>query len=91
MQSAHHIKDEAGAPGTGASIVPPSGTYHQTEPATLAEKARAKLVAQLALAGGHVLTELSDGSFMVSRWGHTRHCSDLAAVEAFANRVGATR
>ena len=46
------------------------------------------LAAQLALAGGHVLTELSDGSFMVSRWGHTRHCSDLHAVAQFAKQLG---
>lgn len=48
----------------------------------------ATLAAQLALAGGHVLTELSDGSFMVSRWGQTRHCSDLHAVAQFAKRLG---
>ena len=46
------------------------------------------LAAQLALAGGHVLTELSDGSFMVSRWVHTRHCSDLRAVAQFAKQLG---
>ena len=73
---------------TNTSIVPPAGTYHQIEPATLAEKARAQLAAKLALAGGHVLTELSDGSFIVSRWGQTRHCNDLYAVAQFARLLG---
>lgn len=71
-----------------AAILPPGGAAPQIEPATLAEKARATLAAQLALAGGHVLLELADGSFMVTRWGQTRHCPDLHAVAQFARQLG---
>ena len=54
-----------------------------------AAKVRANLAAQLALAGGWVLLDLADGSFLVSRWDRSRHCADLRAVAQFARQVGA--
>jgi hypothetical protein len=56
-------------------------------------KAVATLRARLALAGGHVLEivdhEGAPPTYRVHRWGLTRDLPDLAAVEAFAARVGA--
>ena len=60
------------------------------EPAPCRDKLKATLQAKLALAGGYVLLELSDGSFMVSRWGLlSRTLPDLYAVSRFAERIGA--
>ncbi len=47
----------------------------------------ATLAARAALAG-HNLTELP-GGFMLSRWSHSKHCPDLATVEAMLARMGA--
>lgn len=47
------------------------------------------LRARLALAGGFELHRMDDGTFVVRRWGLTRELADLAAVEAFLQRVGA--
>ncbi len=46
------------------------------------------LQAQLALAGW-MLTAQADGTFLVSRWGHSRELGDLSAAESFACMVGA--
>jgi hypothetical protein len=58
------------------------------EPSTR-EKIRAALAYKLAVAGGFTLLELSDRTFLVSRWNLSRHCADLQAVSAFARQVGA--
>jgi hypothetical protein len=54
--------------------------------------ARRKVVedmrARLALAGGHVLHELPDGSFLVCKWGMSRALPDLRAVAAFLRQIG---
>ena len=50
------------------------------------EKLRA---ARLALAGGYVLLQLADGTYLVSRWTGSRHCADLREVAASAEMVGA--
>lgn len=49
----------------------------------------ADLRAKLALAGGHSLLELADGSFVVTKWNLCRPLPDLRAVAAFARQVGA--
>lgn len=51
-------------------------------------KTFANLRAALALAGGFALHELSDGSYLVSRWNCTRPLPDLRAVAAFVRQVG---
>lgn len=55
----------------------------------LRRKAIEKARADLALHGGHMLHELADGSFLVSRWNLTRPCADLQAVRAFVAQLGA--
>ena len=55
----------------------------------LQAKVRATLAAQLAHAGGFVLLDLADGSYLVTRWNASRRCPDLRAVAQFARHVGA--
>jgi len=45
------------------------------------------LSAQLALRGFSVY-ELASGGYLVARWDRTLHCSDLAQVRAFLERMG---
>lgn len=52
-----------------------------------AEKARATLAAQLAIAGGYALLELADGSFIVTRFDLTRHCVDLQSAAKFGREL----
>lgn len=52
-------------------------------------KRLATLCARLVLRG-HVVHALSTGGFLVCWRGHSRHCSDLVSLEAFARQVGAT-
>ena len=60
------------------------------EPITPAVKARASLVAALALRG-YAVHELATGGFLVVWQGHSRHCSDLDELARFARQVGAAR
>lgn len=46
----------------------------------------ANIIAQMALAG-HAVHELETG-FLVSRWGMTKVCPDLAALVGFARQIG---
>jgi hypothetical protein len=54
-------------------------------------KVLANLRAAFALAGGYVVHELADGSFLVCWRNLTKPCPDLAAVRAFGHLVGALR
>lgn len=60
----------------------------QTE-CTPVEKRVATLIAQLALAG-HSVHKLQDG-FLVTRWGMSRNCPDLASLVGFARQIGVTQ
>lgn len=51
-------------------------------------KAFATIAAQLALIG-FSLNELSDGSYLASRWNCTKHLPSLYALQSFARLVGA--
>jgi hypothetical protein len=59
-------------------------------PAPDHRKKVATLIAAMALSG-HEVHELTAGGFMVVRWGTTRHCPDVAALECFARQIGAIR
>lgn len=48
------------------------------------------LIAALAL-HGHEVHTLARGGFLVCRWGQTRGCPSLEALQAFARQVGAVR
>lgn len=64
------------------------------QPGTTDCKRFATLRARLALAGwGLIRTVPSDGapSYFATRWNMPRELADLAAVKAFADRVGAAR
>lgn len=50
-------------------------------------KAYEDLRAKLALAGGFALVELSDGSYLVTKWNCCRPCVGLAEVRAFLRQV----
>ena len=52
-----------------------------------AEKTRATLAAELALAGGYVLLQLADESWLVTRWNASWHCPDLQTVARFVRQV----
>ena len=52
-------------------------------------KAFKTLQARAALAG-HQLTQTA-GGYMLSRWSHSRHCADLATVDALLNRMGSPK
>ncbi|MBK9444384.1 MAG: hypothetical protein IPN53_25145 [Comamonadaceae bacterium] len=75
--------------GLDSREVQPVKTYQKT-PADdkLENKRLATITAQMALAG-HVVHKLETG-FLVSRWGQTRVCPDLACLIGFARRVGAS-
>jgi hypothetical protein len=75
----------AGLLGTGET----EHAYSATEQTSCLEKLKATLRARLALAGGYVLLELSDGSFVVSRWNLSRPLADLYAVSRFVDQVNA--
>ncbi len=51
-----------------------------------AEKSAATLIAKFALAG-HAVHRLESG-FLVTRWGMSRHCPDLAALVNFGRVLG---
>lgn len=53
-------------------------------------KREASLIAHFALAG-HSVHRLADGGFLVCRFGHARHCPDLAALAGFARQTGVVR
>lgn len=53
-------------------------------------KVEATLIAQFALAG-HAVHSLTDGGYLVTKWGQSRHCPDLQALESFAKQTGAMR
>ena len=43
-----------------------------------------------AAIAGHQLTQTA-GGYMLSRWSHSRHCPDLATVEALLDRMGSAK
>lgn len=68
-----------------------TGTLPQVQPQASADKRAATTIALLAIHGGHVVHRLAGGEFLVTWRGHSRHCRDLADLEAHARRVGAMR
>lgn len=83
---------------TGQSAEKNTDTAIFSQPVDLG-KAEATLMAQLALKGHAVYRVAQDtrishpapkDSYIVTRWGMVRHCTDLEALEAFARQVGAT-
>lgn len=88
-----------GAPGAAAAglSAPHKDEAHRLagdQPGATDYKRFATLRARLALANwGLIRTDPSDGApiYFATRWNMPFELADLAAVEAFANRVGATR
>ena len=64
-----------------------AGQTRQAQELSQADKTRATLAALLAFKG-YSLHELADGSYLASRWNHTRPLRDLHAVQCFARQVG---
>lgn len=53
-------------------------------------KAVASLKARFAIAG-HQVYDGGNNDFIVTRWGMSRHCPDLAALRMFARVLGVDR
>lgn len=77
------------APDLNGEAAKTGAEFERIEEPSNLEKLRATLAAKLALAGGYVLLQLADGSFLISRWNLTKHCPDLQAVSVFCRQVGA--
>jgi hypothetical protein len=54
---------------------------------TRQSKAIATQIAELAIRG-HAVHELTDGGFLVCKYGYTHHAPDFEALKAFAVRLG---
>ena len=65
-----------------------AGQARQAQDLSQTDKTRATLTALLALKG-YSLHELTDSSFLASKWNCTKHLPGLYAVQAFARQVGA--
>ena len=78
MNGAHPIKDEAGAPGTGAPIVTDLDADRKPY---MTLRARYALV-------GVALVELSDGSLLATRWNLCKPLPDAAAAHRFLRQIG---
>lgn len=53
-------------------------------------KAIATQVAELAIRG-HVVHQLTDGGYLVCKYGHTYYAPDFYALQCFAIKVGASK
>ena len=54
---------------------------------TRRSKAIATQIAELAIRG-HAVHQLSDGGYLVCKYGYTHHAPDFEALQAFARRLG---
>jgi hypothetical protein len=50
-------------------------------------KTIATQIACLALAG-HAVHQMTDGGYLVSKYGYTHHAKDFAALQSFARKLG---
>jgi hypothetical protein len=73
-------------PETAQSIAPDDAQCNGHTDAQA--KVYATIAARLAIAG-HQVFELADGGYLVARWGMTRACPSLQALQSFARMVGA--
>jgi hypothetical protein len=64
-----------------------SSKLHESIPKAHDAKATATLIAQLALAG-HAVHKAQGGGFIVTKWGQSRYCANLAELAAFAQQLG---
>ena len=53
-------------------------------------KAIATQIAELAIAG-HTVHALTNGGYLVCKYGHTFHADDFAELQVFARRLGVTK
>jgi hypothetical protein len=73
-------------PETPQSIAPADAECNDHTDAQA--KVYATIAARLAIAG-HQVFQLADGGYLVARWGMTRACPSLEALQSFARMVGA--
>jgi len=90
MNNMQHPKSKWCEPGSSAPFGTQEDRHLDCADTTTERKPLATLRARLTLAGW-VLTATPDNprAFTVSRWGMAREFHELAAVAAFADRVGA--
>jgi hypothetical protein len=92
---AHRLAGAAGFRDQGKADTPDcADSTAGDQPGATDCKRFATFRARLALAGWALIrTEASDGArlYFATRWNMPRELADLAAVEAFADRVGAPR
>jgi hypothetical protein len=84
-----HAPQKSETPLAGGAIAKQSTNTQIVANAESQRKAEATLAALFAL-HGHEVAKLSDGSYLIARWGLSRRCADLAELRAFAQRIGAT-
>ena len=65
-----------------------AGEAQRSQDLGYTDKTRATLAALLAIKG-YSLHELADGTYLASKWNHTRPLRDLHAVQCFVRQVGA--
>jgi hypothetical protein len=53
-------------------------------------KAIATQIAELAIAG-HAVHQLTDGAYLVCKYGYTFHACDFEALQAFSRRLGVSK
>jgi hypothetical protein len=79
------------AKGSGfATSEAPQETINPADFIRMHAQRKAKVLAELAMRG-HTVQQGPNADFNVSRWGLCKYCTDLAALEEFAYRVGASR
>ena len=79
---------------SSAAILPDPAAEHKVpseHAVAAARKREATITALLAIHRGHVVHRLRGGEYIVSWRGVSKHCRDLADLEAHARQVGAMR
>ena len=87
--SAAHKSESPGATGLNAETQKQNTNACILVPATDVRELQANLIARLEIIGHHV-HKLERG-FLITRWGETKLCPDLVALENFARIVGAVK
>ena len=71
--------------GLGTNFYKSNFAIHQAH-----RKAISTQIAQLALQG-HSVFELTDGGFLVCKYGYFHHAPDFEALQVFAHRLGVSQ
>ena len=87
MNNADHKSEWPGATGQDANKKSDTSIVSPIDDSSNTEKRLATIKAELARRA-FAVHALADDGFVVCRWNMSCHCQDLAALVAFARRVG---